>query len=91
MINPTDPPTNQQIHCFKPTDQPIQTHNQPIPAHQTKLSSPIHANPTSKIQNLGDGDEASEMKEQIEKQRKEREKRAEIMREMRDKVERVRD
>ena len=44
MINPTDPPTNQQIHRFKPTDQPN-------PAHRSKPSSPIHADPTSKIQN----------------------------------------
>ena len=51
MINPTDPPIDQQIHCFKPTDQPIQTHHQPIPAHESKTSPPIHADPTSKIQN----------------------------------------
>ena len=63
MINPTDPPIDQQIHCFKPTDQPIQTHHQPIPAHRSKPSSSIHADPTSKIQNPGDGDEASEMRE----------------------------
>ena len=53
MINPTDPPI----------DQPIQTYHQLIPAHRSKPSSPIHANPTSKIQNPGDGDEASEMRE----------------------------
>ena len=52
MINPTDPPI----------DQPIQTYHQLIPAHRSKPSSPIHANPTSKIQNPGDGDEASEMR-----------------------------
>ena len=53
MINPTDPPTDQQIHHFKPTDQLIQTHHQPIPAHWSKPSSPIHVDPTSKIQNPG--------------------------------------
>ena len=41
IINPTDPPT----------DQPIQTHHQPILAHRSKPSSLIHADPTSKIQN----------------------------------------
>ena len=51
MINPTDPPTDQQIHRFKCTDQPIQTHHQSIPAHRSKPSLSIHANPTSKIQN----------------------------------------
>ena len=51
MINLTDLPTDQQIHRFKPTDQLIQTHHQPIPAHRSKLSSPIHADPISKIQN----------------------------------------
>ena len=81
MINPTDPPT----------DQPIQTYHQLITAHRSKPSSPIHANPTSKIQNPGDGDEASEMRKQMEKQRRKREKRTKIMREMRDRGERVRD
>ena len=76
MINPTD----QQIHRFKPTDQPI-------PAQRSKPSSPIHADPTSKIQNPGDGDEASEMREQMEKQRRKREKRIEKMREMRERRE----
>ena len=51
MINPTDPPTDQQIHRFKPTDQPIQTHHQPIPVHQSKPNPPIHTDPSSKIQN----------------------------------------
>ena len=41
MINPTDPPIDQQIHCFKPTDQPIQTHHQPI---QTQLVDPRWSN-----------------------------------------------
>ena len=39
-INPTNPPTDQQIHWFKPTDQPIQTHHQPIPAHRSNLQNP---------------------------------------------------
>ena len=53
MINPNDPPTDQQIHHFKPTinrskptinqSQP----NDPNPAHQSTLIQP----PTSKIQN----------------------------------------
>ena len=53
MINPNDPPTDQQIHHFKPIDQSIQTHHQPILAQRSKPSSSIHADPTptSKIQN----------------------------------------
>ena len=35
MINPTNPPTDQQIHQF-------QTHHQPIPTHRSKPSLPIH-------------------------------------------------
>ena len=63
MINPTDSPINQQIHHFKPTNQPVQTHHQPIPTHRSKPSLPIHANLTSKIQNPRDGNEALEMRE----------------------------
>ena len=44
MINPNDLPTDQRIHHFKPTDQPI-------PTQWSKLSSPIHANPTSNLKN----------------------------------------
>ena len=51
MINPNDPPTDQQIHHLKPTDQPIQTHHQLIPAQRSKPSSPIHADPTSNLKN----------------------------------------
>ena len=51
MINPTDPPTNQQIHCFKPTNQPIQTHHQPNPAHDPNPARWSKLDPTSKIQN----------------------------------------
>ena len=51
MINPNDPPTDKRIHHFKPTDQPIQTHHQPIPAQRSKPSSPIHADPTSNLKN----------------------------------------
>ena len=51
MINPNDPPTDQQIHHFKPTDQLIQTHHQPIPTQWSKPSLPIHANPTSNLKN----------------------------------------
>ena len=51
-----DPPIDQQIHRFKPIDQPIQTHHQPIPTHRSKATPPrssaIHADPKSKIQNL---------------------------------------
>ena len=51
MINPTDPPTNQQIHCFQPTNQPIQTHHQPNPAHDPNPARWSKLDPTSKIQN----------------------------------------
>ena len=42
---------DRSIHRFKPTNQPIQTHQQPIPTHRSKPNTLIHVNPTSKIQN----------------------------------------
>ena len=44
MINQTDPPTNQQIHHFKPTNQPIQTHHQSILAYWSQLADPRWSN-----------------------------------------------
>ena len=46
MINPTDPPTDQQIHRFKPIDQLIQTHRSidPSPPIQTQPADPRRSN-----------------------------------------------
>ena len=59
MINPINPPNDQQIHHFKSTDQPIQTHHQPIPAHRSKPNSLVQP-PKSKTQHRWETKRGSE-------------------------------
>ena len=46
MINPTDPPTDQQIHHFKPTINRSQP-TDPNPTRQSTTNNPLQPQPTS--------------------------------------------
>ena len=46
MINPTDPPINQQIHCFKPTINRSQP-TDPNPARRSTTNDPLQPQHTS--------------------------------------------